>query len=1004
MFKRKLWRGITSIFAVLLAIMIPLSSAAFAYTGMINNALGVQTSRIEEVGDGEPVDTAYYKSDYGDVNNFTMENLNSLLAAEEAHIVSEMEEGSVLLKNENNALPLNKADGTSISLLGYAAFDPLYKPNSGGPGVNQSRTVTLKSAFERAGYTINPVLWSAYEQAGSSRGGSFGSVSYATGEYGSEVYTDQVTNSFQQYGDVAVIVFARSGGEGRDLPISDTESNNGKSHLALLPNEISLMEMVKRYKDNGTFKKVVVLLNSGYAMEVEWLNKYGVDACLWIGGPGVTGFTGVVNILTGKANPSGRLVDTYAANSLSSPAVQNAGDFTFTNVAEIESTISDPAYQTAKYLVAAEGIYIGYRYYETRYEDCILGQGNANGNAGVFASTGGNWNYADEVSYPFGFGLSYTTFEQTLDSLTENDDNTFTAVVTVRNTGSVAGKDVVQLYVQTPYTQENIQNKVEKSAIQLVGFGKTKELKPQEEQQITITVDKYLLASYDNTLEVDGAKGCYILDAGDYYFAIGDDAHDALNNVLAAKGATGMVDHEGNSVTPDSASTTKKWALNAKDTETYRYSQYTGARVSNQFDDMDINYWQKNAVTYLTRSDWQGTFPKPVELSANAEMIKAIDGYNYVKPEDAPSVTSFKQGVGSGLTIVSMKGLSYDDPLWEDFLNQFSIDELAKILIDQLGTEAVSKVSKPSQTNTDGPDGAQMSYMIHDETGTLVNSGVPGTLYPNQVVLASTWNADLISTRGNFLGEDALITHTAQLWSPGADIHRTPFSGRNFEYYSEDSYLSYLCSGIEVKAMTDKGVNAAIKHFASNDQETNRSGMNTFMTEQTFRQSCLRGFEGAFTIGKAKGTMTALNRLGCTYAGASGAMLNNVLRGEWGFQGVCITDAATASSFYVHTVDCVVNGIDMFCMSPASRADEVVSRINQGDGYVLSCLRNTNHNFYYAFANSNLMNGISSNTRIIPLTPWWQTAIIGVDIGLGVLTAAALVIYLVTLVRSREKA
>ena len=383
---------------------------------------------------------------------------------------------------------------------------------------------------------------------------------------------------------------------------------------------------------------------------------------------------------------------------------------------------------------------------------------------------------------------------------------------------------------------------------------------------------------------------------------------------------------------------------------------------------------------------------------------KAIDGYNYVKPEDAPSVTSFKQGVDSGLTIVSMKGLSYDDPLWEDFLNQFSIDELAKILIDQLGTEAISKVSKPSQTNTDGPDGAQMSYMIHDETGTLVNSGVPGTLYPNEVVLASTWNANLISTRGNFLGEDALITHTSQLWSPGADIHRTPFSGRNFEYYSEDSYLSYLCSGIEVKAMTDKGVNAAIKHFASNDQETNRSGMNTFMTEQTFRQSCLRGFEGAFTIGKAKGTMTALNRLGCTYAGASGAMLNNVLRGEWGFQGVCITDAATASSFYVHTVDCVVNGIDMFCMSPASRADEIVSRINQGDGYVLSCLRNTNHNFYYAFANSNLMNGISSNTRIITLTPWWQTAIIGVDIGLGVLTAAALVIYLVTLVRSREKA
>ena len=1000
--KSKLWRGLTAVFAVLLTILLPLTSAAFNYTGMINDKLGVQTSRIEVINEGEVTDLAYYPSDYGDVNNFTMMDLENLLADEEAHIVSEMEEGAVLLKN-NGALPLLGTEGKNISLLGYASYDPLYKPNSGGASVNMSRLVTLKDALENEGYKINPTLWNMYEENGSRRGGSFGSISYNTGEYEPQMYTDAMKSSFAQYGDAAIVVIARSGGEGRDLPMADDENNNGGSNLALHPNEIALLEMIQENKTNGNFNKVIALINSGYAMELEWLDEYDIDACLWIGGTGVTGFTGVVNLLTGAANPSGRLVNIYAADSLSSPAAQNAGDFTFTNASEIEQLCSDPSSQTTKYIVEAEGVYIGYRYYETRYEDYILGQGNADGNAGIFASSGGSWNYGEEVTFPFGYGLSYTTFKQTLNSVVENEDNTFTAAVTVENTGSAAGREVVQLYVQTPYTEENILNKVEKSAIQLVGFGKTDVLQPQEEQQITITVDKYLLASYDNTTQMDGLTGGYILDQGDYYFAIGSDSHGALNNVLAAKGAQGMIDHEGNAVTPDADPTVSKWVLETKDNDTYKYSEYTANRVSNQFDDIDINYWQEDAVTYLTRSNWQETFPEAIRLSATAEMITAIDGYTYEKPEDAPSVTAFKQGMNNGLNIIDMKDLDYEDPLWEDFLNQLTIDEMAEITLDQLGTSSIEKVNKAAQTNTDGPDGAQRSYMIHDESGTLVSSNISATAYPNEVVLASAWSTELLAKRGYFLGEDALITRTSQLWSPGANIHRTPFSGRNFEYYSEDSYMSYLCSGIEAKAMTEKGVNAAIKHFAGNDQETNRNGVCTFMTEQAYRQNSLRGFEGAFTIGKTKGTMTAFNRLGCTYAGASDAMQNKVLRDEWGFQGVCITDAANASAIYIHTIESLTAGSDMFCMSPNTRATEIVTKINrEDDGYVLQCLREANHNFYYAFANSLLMNGTSSNTRVVAITPWWHTAIIAVDVIFALLTVVCLGLYVVSRIRGKK--
>ena len=1028
--KAKFWRGMLSVFAVLLCLMIVMSGVADNYRGTINEYLGIKTYKVEARNSSEPADTAYFKSDFGDVNALTESDFEKLKEAAYQQIISEVENGAVLLKN-NGALPLTKEE-QRVSLFGTASWDHVYKPTSGGADVlyhamrGSEEMVNLKSALTEQGFSVNETLYAAYLANSGFRGtSSYVKGMVKAGDYGQRgasaykrnydlgepdpAFLDsaEIQDSLTLYGDAVIVVFAREGGEDRDLPIQDYENNpSGESHLALQPNERALMQKLKALKDSGKVKKVIALLNTGYAMEVEWLDEYDVDACLWIGGPGIVGFRGVVNLLTGKTNPSGRLVDTYAADSRSAPAVLNAGNFTYTNADAVTAVCKDGESNTTHYLVYAEGIYVGYKYYETRYEDVILGRGNANGDAGISKSAGAAWDYAAEVSFPFGFGLSYTVFEQTLDSVKrvdEENNHGFLATVTVKNTGSVPGRNAVELYAQTPYTQENIDHKVEKAAIQLVGFNKTDLLAPGASQTLTIYVDQYLLASYDNqAVYPDGTKGGYILDAGDYYFAIGADAHDALNNVLAAKrGNEGLVDHEGKPVQPNPQKTVVKETYAQKDDMTYRFSQYTLARVSNQFDDLDINYWIPGSVTYLSRSDWQGTYPQPVSLAATDDMIRMIDGYTYTKPDDAPAVDSFIRGEDSGLKMIDMRGLDYDDETWDVFLNQLKLSDLMEITIDNLSTAVIERVNKPAQKNTDGPDGVQRNYEVLNEEGEVTGSSP--TPYANEVVLASTFDPALIANRGRLLGEDCLFNKTTQLWSPGADVHRTPFAGRNFEYYSEDSYMSYLCAALEVTEMVNKGVNVAIKHFAGNDQETNRTGVCTFMTEQTFRQQGLRGFESAFTLAKTLGTMTAFNRLGCTYAGASDAMQNKVLRGEWGFKGVCITDAA-GSNRYQHTIESLVNGSDMFCMADKNiRVKQIEQAIKGGDGYVMQALREANHRFYYAFANSNLANGLDSNAAIVPLTPWWSTAISAAIGVLGVLTAGSFVMMIVSILNGRKK-
>ena len=980
--KANILRGLTSVTAMISAIALGGSMAAISNAPIINSYLNIETSQLvlkdgltDTNGDGviDELDVdlpVYFTSDFAaDPNNPTEEEIANKDAAIQAFVETEAEEGAVLLTNNNNALPLEK--GAKVSLFGRATVNPYYKGNSGG-GKNGEKVTYLDALQDpdRAAFQVNQTLVDAYNNDTSP---TRNATSRTIGESPVSVYTDEVKSSFADYGDAAIVILARESAESNDMHTNDSE---GISQLALHKDERDMLEIVKAYKDNGTFKKVIVLLNSGSPMEVKWLDEYGVDACMVIGGPGNnTGFLGVSDLLVGNANPSGRLVDTYASNSLSAPATQNFGEHSYVNMLDVAAGSTDNANDSVYYVAMAEGIYVGYKYYETRYEDCILGRGGADSTVGTFDSTGG-WSYAEEVSFPFGYGISYTTFEQKLGEVIRNDDNTTTVKGTVTNTGSVPGKSVVEVYAQTPYGDYEIQNHVEKSAVQLVGFTKTDVIQPGETVDFEVTVKDYFLASYDYT----AAKG-YILSAGDYYLAIGDNAHDALNNILAAKGLTGMVDHEGNPVDGDS-SKTYTWHQDTLDTETFKYSE-TGVQVTNQLDNADLNYWQEGTITYLTRNDWENTFPSsPTLVTATPELIAKLCEDDYVKPADSPSAFEVVLGAKNGLTLADMYGIPYDDPLWDDFIDQMTLEELVELVMESGGISEAVSISAPRTSNGDGPDGIATQSFV------------------NESMAAATWNKDMLEMRGYYLGEDALLSGSPQqCWCPGIDLHRTPFGGRNFEYYSEDSVLAYELAAVECAAMEAKGVSVGPKHFFANDQETWRTGVATYGNEQAFRENQLRAFEGAFVGGGATSVMTCFNRVGPVWVGQSVNVQKNILRDEWGFDGIIITDASGSNS-YMHTVQSVVNGTNLHCLMTGTAKEDRKAEINTAinandDGNLVNVLKENAHRVYYTYAHTNMMNGLASAYQVVSVTPVWQTAVTIAAGALWVITVAFAVAYAV---------
>lgn len=960
-FKAKLFRGLTALFAILLCFGLLMTDLLIQWSGQVNIFLNVSVPTLPVEGD-----SIAYRSEYG----LDEAGLTAMLAASDLHDAQTMAEGAVLLKNNGAALPLASTE-RRVTLFGRAVADPVYRGNSGGPSMDERRQVSLRGALEDAGFAINQALFDAYAASGVTRVKA--DPDWFIGEVDASFYTSALQASYaSDYQDAAIVMFSRDGGEGKDLATVDRD---GISFLALHDSERDLLKMIE---DSGKFSKTIVLINSAYPMELDWLDEeaYGVDAALWIGTPGLKGFTGVAQLLTGETAPSGRLVDTFATNSLSAPAVRNAGNFTYAN-------------DGRHYIVQAEGIYVGYKYYETRYHDQVLGLHNATAETGVYAGETDGWDYAAEMTFPFGYGSSYAEFSQELTSLNwDRDTHTVTAVVKVTNLGPAEGsaytgaaKSVVELYASLPYED----GQAEKSAIQLIGFGKTGALATGESEEVTLTVDDYLFASYDQnaTNGADPSRtGCYVFDAGDYWFAIGNDSHDALNNVLAAKVGEAvnglLVDAQG-TVVPGDAAKAAMVTLAQTDNTTYAVSPETGAVVANRFEDVDYNFFAPDTVTYLTRADWT-TYPKAyTDLTLTDGMATVLANTEFTVPADVPAYDSFTQEADNGLALVDMKGVPFeDDETWNKFLDQLAVNDMTAVIGENFGQPAVQSVGKPTNSNSDGPAGPQGTYPYGEKYSTTVHVG--------ECVAAATWNTDLLAQRGHFIAEDCLFVGTTQLWSPGANLHRTPFSGRNFEYYSEDSTLSYLLGAAQTKAMQAQGVNAAIKHFCANDQETNRAGLCVFMDEQTFRQGALRGFEGAFTKGGALGTMMSFSRLGCTKVYQSAPLLTGVLREEWGFEGVTITDSVKGETD-VNTLACLVAGSDTFNADPNRSSEVLKYLVAKKDGYVLQCLRETNKRFYYAMANSNLMNGLTKDIVVSDFVPWWQTALHICCLVLGILTA-----------------
>ena len=974
-----LWAVLTAVTALLLVVCIVAIPVTSAFATAINVALGAKTQEVIP----DPDAKIYFWSDY--------ENEEDLVAFEKQLCRDIEAEGAALLVNRDNTLPL--AAGTKFTPFSQSSFNLLYGGTGSGQ-VSADDAISLKAAMDGVfgENSVNPEQWKFYAGAGYKRvnadttGGS--QTQYRINEIPWEKY-DATASTWPAYGDVALVVLARSGGEGADLPSGLPELEEYMTdgdYLRLCKEEVEMFENLEKLKADGTFKKIVVLLNSSNALQLDFVDDYGIDAVLWIGDVGMTGITAVADILAGNVNPSGRIVDTFLKDNHSAPAMQNFGAYPYTNGADYDvasaQNNTDPGIGKCNrdYVVYQEGIYVGYRYYETRYEDYVLGQGNA-----------GNYDYSADVAFPFGFGLSYTEFEYSNFSVREQGD-TFQVEVDVKNTGAVDGKHTVQIYFQSPYTQYDIDNQVEKAAVELCGFDK-KEIKAGATEHFTITVEKEDLTSYDHM----NAK-TYILEDGDYYFTVGKDAHDAVNNILAAKGAdASRMTGTGNAVLAS------KWNNPAFDKTTYAVSSVTGKPITNLFEDADLNKYpgaEGQTITYLTRNDWTGTFPSTVSLKITQQMWK--DGLSHDEGDRKAMVETAKGrywadasmpqvGVAGTLNAGMFAETGADDPSWEQLVSQIPYSEMTNLIYNGFHlTQPVPSINLPGTNDENGPQGFTKSLM----------GGSSAMAYTSEDVMAATFNLELIEHMGKCIGEDFLHatddsgTVFSGIYGPGANIHRTPYSGRNFEYYSEDGWLSGRVAAVEVAAIQDRGVYVFTKHFALNDQEEGRYGISTWSNEQAIRELYLEGFEGSVARGGGMGVMSSFNRLGVTWSGAHHGLMTGILRDEWGMKGAAITDCSVMAGYMDYRLG-VLAGQDLW--DGYSMGMATLDGL-EGDPAIVSAVQNAVKHIAYSITHSHAMN--VGNATVRSITPWWQTALYAATGVMAVLTAGSAFM----LVRGRKKA
>ena len=946
------WKILTILCAVVMVISVPLSVLAVKFDNTMAARFGGSFWKLQN----EDTNAQYYTSDFNSAEEMVDYGL-ALTQQVEA-------EGAALLMNNNNALPL--AADAKVSTFSNSSVNLVYG-GTGSGNIDASTADTLRTALEKVGVTVNPTLWDFYtvgagKDYARSKSGTVATASEVTAEVPWDVYTDDVKNSVAQYGDAAIVTLSRVGGEGADLAYGDV------NYLALDENEKAMLQNVAEMKKNGIVKKTIVLINSANALQVDFLknNEYDIDAALWIGDVGISGINAVAEILTGKVNPSGSLVDTYCYDNFSAPAMWNFTPTTYEGYVEG----GDVSAKAKSYMIYQEGIYVGYKYYETRYEDFVTGNGNA-----------GDYAYGDIVAYPFGYGMSYTDFDISDMNVSYNAaDGTYTVTVKVTNTGDMAGKKTVQVYVQSPYTDYDKQNGVEKSAVSLVGFGKTGMIEPGASETLSMTVNKRDIASYDTY-----GAGTYILDAGDYYFTAATDAHNAVNNILAAKGYT--VESTNGKMTADgNADLTYTWTEDALDTTTYATSE-NGTAITNQLSCADPNLYEgvDETVTWLSRSDWNGTLPtETVKLALTELLKKDLKDIRY-DPADYESVDMPTLGAKNGVKLYDMIGLDYNDPKWDELLDQMTFDEMNSLIGDAFHwTMPVKSVEAPGTRDENGPQGLTASLLGNDK------SQLTATAFTSEDVMAATFNTEIMTEIGKVIGNNCLEADIACLYGPGNNIHRTPYGGRNFEYYSEDGFLSGMMSAYEVKAIQDKGVHVVMKHFALNDCEQDRIGLGVWLNEQAAREVYLKAFQAPVEVGNANGVMIAYTRWGAVWSGGNYGLVTGILRNEWGCDGMVITDNVLTQ--YVNGPDGVMAGVSIYDAMMSFVTDTLPKYKN--DPVIVSAMREACHHNLYAIANSCGMNGVGADTTIKVIRPTIVAAVITVARVSGILFVLGLILWI----------
>lgn len=899
-------------------------------------------SAEESVAPASVTDNIYYESDY----DYTAEGEQQLVDDGMALGARIVNEGVVLLRNEGAALPISPADG-KVMCFGNA-----------GPSMMSG----FETAIADAGFDFDTASWEFYEN------GSTYSNSWQVNE---NPWSDvEASGILDDASGVALVFLGRRCHEG-----CDAQWYADHDYLALSDEEKEMLNGVAELRRAGTFSKMIVAVTTSNTISWEdgdWSDA--IDALVWFGNITTTGYSSplaygcaaLVDVLNGTVSPSGRLADTIYKDNQANPVMANFGriDADLSQVSDeklAEVQAASDEWQPGQFYgnhwrhnyVYAEGIYVGYRYPETRYEDKVLGQGNA-----------GDFEYDSYVAYPFGFGLSYTSFSYS-DFAVEESDDSFTVTVTVTNDGSVAGKNAALVFVQNPYTDYDKENGLEKAAIELKGYEKTQELAPGASETLSVTVTKRELATYDAT-----QAQTYVLEDGDYYFTVADSSHAAINNVLAAKGKTTA---DGMTADGDD-SLVWVWSNSDFDAETYSVSAETGAAITNLFDDVDPNknplMSDDNSITWLSRSDWEGTFPsKPISLVYTDDLVELAKPITYQAGSgDASSVPTHSFGqTDSDLMLVDMRDKDYDDADWETLVSKLTYEEMVSFVVNP--EQEFPVIGKPATVAGNGSQGWGT---------TLTNSGLSAVQWTSKETVAATFSTEINEMVGKLTGEGLLHSATAEsknvsLYGWSCNTHRAPYSGRNFEYFSEDPYLGGRACAEETRGIIEKGGLVYTKHCAGNDQEEYRHGVPSWGNEQAWREVYFRQFEKAVVEGGANGVMTGFNRLGIDWTGENREFLLGWLEGELGYKGTTITDQFESSC--MDGPDGLLNGTHVWLGASSIAHNDVCNSVLLQDDYssdpvIQDALFEAVHRALYNYAHSLAMNGLTHDYVFVGDNPF----------------------------------